>query len=290
MPQNVTASASDTLCGLAAKFGFLNCDPLRADPANASFLSRPLKAGDIVTIPDRVLTILEKAAEKLHIFKRKAIPPPSIRFVHGSPDKPYRDDFTLTFLNVSNYVPDKAGADGTKALPKGFGFDKIGHADPDIFKIEVVDPNAGSEVMAELEALKPTFAADGSINGHESFSDAQANLRKIKVQCKKVSNPNYKGFRSRYMRLVVDEVDMKAISGDPVATDGKAQGLFTSDMADGNNGDADKVEILDQLVQATYVVKGCKAADPNKCKVQTRLELAPDKLRIKLCFHVFRTT
>ena len=291
MPTTVIATAGqDSLCNIAMQAGFLNCAPLRAEPANAAFLTRDLQDGDVVTVPDIVTKEEGRPSEKRHRFQLKTAPPVQIRFVHGSPDKPYRDDATLAFLNVSNYVPDKAGADGTKDLPKGFGFNQFGHADPDTFKVEVVDPSGGSELMAELEALKPKFAADGAINGHEPFSDAQANLRKIKVQCKKVSSPTYKGFRSRYLRLVVDEVDMKAISKDPVATDGTAQGLFTSDMADGNNADADKVEILDQVVQATYVIKGCKASDPNKCKVRAHLELAPDKQRIKLCFHVFRAT
>lgn len=292
MPTIVDANDGDNLCSLAIAAGFLDCGQIRSDPANAGkeFLTRDLKKGDVVTIPDIKKNILAKAAEMLHKFKKKNAPPIQIRFVHGSRDTPYRDDTKLTFLNVSNYVPDKAGADGTQTLPKGFGFNQNGHDDQDTYKVEVVDPRGGSEVMVELEALKPTFAVGGSINGHESFSDAQANLRKIKVQCKKVSNPNYKGFRSRYLRLVVDEVDIKAISSDPVATDGTAQGLFTSDMADGNDGDADKVEILDQLVQATYVIKNCKASAPHKCKVRDRVEIAPDKQRIKLCFHVFRAT
>ncbi|HEV8541672.1 MAG TPA: hypothetical protein VGR78_04720 [Verrucomicrobiae bacterium] len=290
MPETVTAAAEDTLCTIAARFGFLNCDALRADPANAPFLNRPLQAGDIVTIPDIVLNVLDKANEKLHEFVRKGIPAPSIRFVHGSPDKPYKDDASLTFLNVSNYVSDKAGNDGRSALPTGFNFNAFGHADPDTFKVEVVEPNGGADLEIELEALKPVLAADGSITGHESFADAQANLRKMKVKCQKVTSPTYKGYRSRYLRLVVDEEDLKAISGDPLRTDGTAQGLFTSDMADGNNGDADKIEILDQLVRATYVLKDCKAADPNKCKVQASVPLAPDKQKIKLCFHVFRTT
>src|SRR5687768_15342447 len=110
MPQQtVVAAITDTLCTLAARFGFLNCDPLRALPENAAFLNRPLQDGDIVTIPEIVQNILDKAAEQLHVFERKGIPAPSIRFTHGSPDKPYKDDFSLTFLNVSNYVSDKAG-------------------------------------------------------------------------------------------------------------------------------------------------------------------------------------
>ena len=62
------------------------------------------------------------------------------------------------------------------------------------------------------------------------------------------------------------------------------------ELADGNNGDADKIEILDQLVRATYVLKGCKAAAPNQCQVRAELPIGPNRQRIKVCFHLFRTT
>ena len=290
MPQTIVAAATDTLCTLAAQFGFLNCDPLRALAENAAFLNRPLQSGDVVTIPDILQNILDKAVEQLHVFERQNVPIPSIRFTHGSPDKPYKDDFSLTFLNVSNFIANKAGRNGKSNLPTGFGFNQLGHDDPDTFKVEVVEPKGGADLEIELEALKPVLAPDGSILRHEPFTDPQANLRKIKVKCEKVKSATYKGYRSRYMRLLTDEEDMKAISGDPVKTDGTAQGLFTSDMADGNNGPEDKVEILDQLVQATYVLKNCPAADPNKCKVVATLPLAPLKQRIRLCFHILRAT
>jgi hypothetical protein len=290
MPKTVTAAAGDTLCTLATKAGFLNCDALRAEGANASFLNTALKAGDIVTIPDIKIKDLIKAVENIHEFVRKGVPSPAIRFTHGSPDKPYKDDASLTFLNVSNFVSNKAGDDGKAAFPAGFGFNKHGHADIDAFKVEVVEPAGGADLMIELEALKPIYAPDGTVSGHESFSDAQAALRKIKVKCQKVSSPTYKGYRSRYLRLVTDEEDLKTLSGSPVKTDGTAQGLFVSDMADGNNGDADKVEILDQVVRATYVLKGCKAADPHKCKVVAELSLAPNKHRIRLFLNLFRAT
>jgi hypothetical protein len=290
MPETVIAAATDTLCTIASRFGFLNCDPLRADPANAAFLNRPLRDGDVVTVPDIVLNILEKAVEQLHVFLRKGIPAPSIRFVHGSKDKPYKDDLTLTFLNVSNYISDKAGKDGKGNLPKGFGFNQLGDDDLDTFKVEVVEPNGGADLEIELEALKPVYAPDGTVLRHEPFTDAQAGLRKLKVKCEKVKSAKYKGYRSRYMRLVTDEEDLKAISGNPVRADGTAQGLFTSDMADGNAGAADKVEILDQLVQATYILKNCPAGGADKCKVQATLPIGPLKQRIKLCFHLFRST
>src|SRR5688572_22406007 len=163
MPQTIVASATDTLCTLAAQFGFLNCDPLRALAENAAFLNRPLQSGDVVTIPDIVQNILDKAAEQLHIFERENVPIPSIRFTHGSPDKPYKDDFSLTFLNISNFIANKAGRNGKGNLPTGFGFNQLGHDDPDTFKVEVVEPKGGANREIELEALKPVLAPDGSI-------------------------------------------------------------------------------------------------------------------------------
>jgi hypothetical protein len=52
MSRQVKARDGDALCGIAIAAGFINCAPLRADPANSTLLSRPLVAGDIVTVPD----------------------------------------------------------------------------------------------------------------------------------------------------------------------------------------------------------------------------------------------
>ena len=44
MPTKVTARAGDCLCGIAADFGFFNCEPLRALPENAAYLDRDARA------------------------------------------------------------------------------------------------------------------------------------------------------------------------------------------------------------------------------------------------------
>ena len=56
------------------------------------------------------------------------------------------------------------GRDGRQAMPTGFGFDRHGDADLDTFKVEVVDPGAGNDTVdVTVQALKPRYAADGSI-------------------------------------------------------------------------------------------------------------------------------
>lgn len=294
MPKVVEARSGDTLCTLAIANGFLNCDPLRSEGANAALVKelekRPLRKGDKVTIPDIKKNKHDKGTDKKHPFKRKGVPPPSLRFVDDQKKPKYQDDRTIDdFLNVSNYVCNKTGADGTKAFPTAYGHNADAAQDPDSFKIEAVDPGASAdEIEVELMALKPVYKADGSIEKHEAFTDADASKRKIKVKCKKL-DAKLKGYRSRYLRLVTDEADLKELSGDPVKADGTAQGLFTSDMADGTEAN-DVYEILDQVVQAKYVIQGCKASD--KCTLYATLPVGnpANERRIRLCFHVFRST
>ena len=147
MPTKVTAKNGDCLCGIAVDYGFIDCQPLRDVAENASLLSRPLADGDEVTIPDLVVEEFSRAVDTKHTFKIKSSPPFNIRFVHGSPDLPYRQDTDVLTLHVSNFVTNLAGADGLKTFPAGYGFNDDGHQDPDTFKIEVWDPAApGPEV------------------------------------------------------------------------------------------------------------------------------------------------
>jgi hypothetical protein len=275
VPTVVTARDGDTLCGIAIDAGFLDCDLLRAEAANSPLLDRPLRSGDQVTVPDRKTKTTSKATEARHRFLKRNSPPVSIRFVHGSPDKKYLHDDTLTVLNVSNYVTDKGGRQGNAAFPTGFGFDQDGHEDEDSFKVEVVDPAASGSVDVVLEALRPLFAADGSIDHHDTFAGAAdaAKRRLDPLPCKQVSS-GHVAFRSRYLRLVVDEVDANP------------QGLLVTDMVAA--GDP-KVEILDQNVRATYVVKGCKAPAASKCRVTATLPLDRGQA-MDLAFRIMRAT
>jgi len=294
----VPANDGDTLCGIASQYGFPNCERLREVEANEPFRNRTLRSGDVVQVP-----VLERRnedgreVEVRHEFQRRGIPAPTMRYVHGSRTRRCRSDRALTFLNISNYRSDRGGQNATNAFPNRFGFRRNGHADPDTFKIEVVDPGAQSDtVNVTLEAIKPVYAADGSIDYenvvYEQFAagDPDADKRSVTITCQKISNRNRTRLRSRYLRLVVDDQDFAALSGDPIRTDGTAQGLLVSDMADGNDGANDNLEILDQRIRATYELRNCPAtAGQQKCRVVAELPFEEGiRRRIKLCVHVFR--
>jgi hypothetical protein len=288
MPTLVTAKNGDCLCGIASDFGFFDCKPLRDLPENSTLLSRELRDGDQVTVPDLAVEDHPRAIDTKHTFKVKTSPPVNIRFVHGSPTLPYRDDTTTAVLNVSNFVTNLGGATGLLPFPTGFGFNVDGHDDPDTFKVEVWDPAAGASVNVKLEALKPVYTADpatGALTATSfvEFGDAQRRIDAL--VCNVVSAGTNNTYRSKYMRLVVDEVDRDEPS---VA----GQVLFVSDMADGLGtgaaGDNDSVEILDQMVRATYEVQRCTGAP--KCKVSVVAPIGGDeRQRVRLHFYIIRS-
>ena len=278
MPTTVFANDGDTLCGLAIDAGFENCQPLRDEPLNQgrSFLSRPtLKTGDFVTIPDKKLKHEAKGVDTKHKFLKKTAPRVSVRFVHGSKDKKYLDDDTLTVLNVSNFVTNQAGADGTHAFPRGkFGFDADGDADVDAFKVEVVDPKASGSLNIVLEALKPAKQADGTTQFQSITGVPDAALRKIDpLQCKQVK-AGLAAFRTPYLRLVVDQPDQAAEAG---------QTLLTADTVDAGD---ETLEILDQHVRASYEITRCPATP--KCKASADLPIGTNRQRAKVAVHILQ--
>jgi hypothetical protein len=277
MPKVVTARDGDTLCGLAIDAGFIDCTRLRAEAANSALLSGSLKNGDLVTVPDLATKDESKATEKRHRFIKKNSPPVAIRFVHGSPDKKYFDDFTLNVLNVSNFVTNTGGDDGSKKFPNGFGFNPNGHADIDAFKVEVADPGAGGSVNVLLEALKPAgLNPDGSPRHIPITGVADAAQRKVSaLECPKVS-PGHVAFRSRYMRLVVDVQDFAAAPG---------QTLLTTDLVDAGEEDS---EIFDQRVRATYIVQRCPGTGGGKCRVTAAVDVGEDEKRVKVAIHILQ--
>ncbi len=286
MPTKVTARAGDCLCGIAADFGFFNCERLRALPENAAYLDRELNENEEVTVPDLAVEDHSRATDTKHTFKLKTSPPVKIRFVHGSPNLPYRDDTETKTLHISNFVTNLAGANGLKPFPTGYGYHDDGHADPDTFKVEVWDPKAGASVNVKLEALKPGYTAnpDGTfrVASYTPFTDAG---RKIDaLVCNVVSSTTSNTYRSKYMRLVVDEQDLAA-----PGTAGQL--LLVTDCADGLGtglpGDNDTVEILDQMVRATYVVDRCPGS--TKCRVSALVDIGgADRKRINLHFYAIR--
>jgi len=306
--RKVPAKDGDCLCGIAARFGFLHCKRVRQaqkEKKNESILNRPLRSGDDVWVPTlERRTVGGKQVEERHVFRRRGIPAPMIRFVHGSKSTPYRLDYSLNLLNISKYVSNQGGLSHTPPPPfptfwDQFGFNKWADEDHDAFKIEVVDPKAGSNLVdVTLEALKPRYKVFGPIGSiavndegkkiYESFAppDPDSDKRSITVKCEKVGGAKQTRFRSRYLRLVVDDQDWTVLA--PGGNNGKAQGLLVTDMADGNNGPNDRLEILDQRIRATYELRNCPApAGQQKCRVTKDLPLKKDK-RIKLCVHVFK--
>ena len=283
MPTVVNANDGDTLCGLAIDAGFVDCQPLRDEPQNQGkdFLNRPtLKAGDVVVIPEKKVKQTDKSTNTTNVFVKKTAPKVSIRFVHGSANLPYLQDATLAALEISNYETNLAGRNGRHNLPTSFGFNADGDADPDTFKVEVVDPAAGGSVNAVLDALKPVYKPDGTVDHVEQFAGAQAGSRTLNVVCNKVSSGV--AYRSKYLRLVSDEVDQASVP---------AQSLLVTDMADGSgtgkHTDNDTVEILDQQVRASYSVNRCPG--PKKCTVTAQVAVGVTRSRIKLAFHAFRS-
>ena len=279
MPSLVTAQDGDCLCTIAIDSGFLNCQPLRDEGANAALLNRDLVAGDIVTVPDVDPGGSGGGTDQRHVFVRRTAPPVSIRMVHGSPNIPYLQDETSPLLHISNHQTTRGGLEDASVLPAGFGFNQLGHDDPDTFKIEVVDPQASSPVNVKLEALRqvllPTFDF-----GHDVFPAAERGRRtNDPLECQIVSSGV--AFRSRYMRLVTDETDVAALPN---------QTLLVTDMTD--QGDS-TLEILEQAVRATYVLQNCPV---QLCKVSTTVEVGntagprKPRTRLRMAVHILNLT
>ena len=287
MPTTVNAVKGDTLCTLAIQAGFKDCAPLRALGENAAFLNRDLNDGDVVTIPDVDPSEVAKGTTKLHEFERLDSPPVSIRFVHGSPKTPYRQDDDVNLLHISNFRTTKGGKTGQAAFPAAFEFQQPGHDDLDTFKVEVVDPKGGGSVNVVLDAMKPIYGPDLKVIRHEPFG---VDTRRIKsLNCAKVASGV--AYRSKYLRLVVDatpdDTDVADKQSKPEQT------LLISDMADGNGtgqpGDLDTIEILDQQVRASYELKKCPGTP--KCAVRVQAPIGGDlRKKIAVAVHIYRTS
>ncbi len=179
---------------------------------------------------------------------------------------------------LSNHVTDRGGTNDGVPFPDKFEFQQPGHDDHDTFKVEVVDPAVGGTLDATLDALMPVHRLDGTI-AHVEFPGAEAAKRKLDpVTCKKVRSGV--AYRSKYLRLVVDEADKAA------KTD---QTLLTTDMTD--QGDF-TVEILEQNVRASYAISRCPG-NP-KCRISTAVPIGSDtdarkpRRRLRIAVHVLR--
>jgi hypothetical protein len=278
MPTLVTAEDGDCLCIIAISSGFLNCQPLRDEPANSGLLTRDLVAGDIVTVPDIDPGGSSGGTDQRHVFVRRNAPPVRIRLVHGSKNLPYLKDPDVPVLHISNHQTTRGGAEDGGLLPNRFGFNPLGDDDPDTFKVEVVDPQASSPVKVRLDALRRMLRPDGSF-GHDLFPAAERARRSLdQLECEIVSSGV--AFRSRYLRLVTDDTDKAALPN---------QTLLVTDMTD--EGDS-TVEILEQAVRATYTLQQCPAG---ACRVSKTTPVGdtagPRKPRtaLRMALHVLTT-
>jgi hypothetical protein len=288
MPTTVIAQVGDSLCSIAIANGFKDCKPLRDDPANASIVNNAdhpgqVQVGDVVTVPDITTNELDKPNEQLHKFKRKGVPLGEVRFVHGSPTKHFADDDTITRLNVSNMQTDQVGAgDGATTITAAQHFDAQADADPDTFKVEVHQPKGSGTLKVQLDALRPVFTG-GVLTGHQFFpgdrddATTEAGKRSLNLDCSKQGGSDR--WRSSYLRLVVDDLDKAALP---------AQTLLTTDMTD--EGD-DTVEILDQVVQASFVFTTCPGTpDKAKCRSTVQIPIGDDRKRVKMQLTILNAT
>jgi hypothetical protein len=282
MAKTVKAKIGDSLCNIAHLNGFGDCQPLRAEAANAYIMNRAedpgqLLPGDVVTIPEHVEKSVKGATEQKHKFVKRdnyAI----LRFVHGSATSKVRHDRTLKFLNVSNYITDKAGVpDGGSAMPNSSvrNFNSDADKDPDTFKVEVLDIDATGDLTVELEVLRPVYDAAGTVTGHTRFPSSIRGFRLLTATASKQGSSNR--FRTCYLRLVTDAAD-KAAAND--------QTLLASDIYDPADADAKRVEILDQQVKASYTIASCPQ-NP-KCKSTVILPIGTDRRRMRIAVHILR--
>ncbi len=281
MPTTQTAQAGDSLCNIAFMNGLPDCTALRAESANASIVNRAVdpaqvKPGNIVTIPDFLEKQEDGSTEKKHVFVKRGTMA-TIRFTHGSPNLPYANDPSLVVLNISNYSTDRGNnPDGSSPFP-AFDFRRFhthGDRDRDTFKVEVLDLRASGLLDVEIEALCPVYNAAGAVTGHKAFTDADAAQRKLASKAEKQGSTQR--FRTGYLRLVTDKVDKAGAD---------KQTIMVSDLVDANQK---QVEILDQLVRASYVIPSC-TQNP-KCKAIVELPVGTDRRRLRVAVHVLRLT
>jgi hypothetical protein len=164
----------------------------------------------------------------------------------------------VTSVGISFYPPNKAGSQNaawqefrfsgfSDTFPTSFD-DHAGAAlDPGAFRVEVQDPNLEAKIIyVTLEALRPQYDANGRVTGWAEFAGEERKRRSlVNVECVPTSGDPHI-YRSRYLRLVVDEFDHQALAA-------TKQGLLVSDMVTWDSSDDDdKVEILDQKIRVYY--------------------------------------
>jgi hypothetical protein len=290
--KEVTAHDDDTLCTIAVENGFRDCKKVRA--VNEKYQTRPVRAGEKVKIPEVTKKQESGATEQTHEFERPGLPKRRIWIIQDynrSTPKEATGD-AQPQLAVSNYVPTRQGVGYTTADwvdQTETDYVEAATADPDHFKLLVLDPKAAKDGQAKitvnLRTEKPKLKSDDptQIERWEAVTEAtQAKLENI--ECERVEETDY--YKSCYLRLVVDDDDTKLKrpwGRNDTTTDSGAdvskQTLVTPTVTD------KKVEILDLRVQAERMQENCPEANADaKCRVLTLADVGKDEkvLRIKV--------
>jgi hypothetical protein len=165
-------------------------------------------------------------------------------------------------------------------FPSSFGFNEVASLDPNVFRVEVRDENTDADVVkVTLEALKPVYVADEASEWVNFPAGERARRALVEVECRALEDDKSR-YRSRYLRLVLDESDRDALGG-------AKQGLLVTDL-----DEEPAVEILDQRVKVTYdptpsgvLHDGIPKPSVN-AKRKTLSVGAENRRRIRLFFHL----
>jgi len=296
------ADAGETLCQLAVRFGFTDCDRLRPHNPHIPASRGRLDQGEEVQIPERKKRTEHGAVEQRHVFSLDLEQLPRIEFIYESgrgygvdtqDHKPRPDlDPKRSELAISNHVVDRGG-DGT--VPGNFpdenffGYNADASADPDHFKVQVFAPrlpDTQQRVRVNLYAMRPAlwgpsdlFDETQEIRVHpHKFRRPFASLggvdRELRdVICERIPDTDY--FRSPYLRLVTTEASRNQRP---------RQTLLLTDFVSELVPDYERyyTEILHQRVEAEALLKACKH---NTCGVNHMVRLAPEQT-LHLAIHV----
>ncbi len=303
-----TAQKLISMCEIAIRSGFANCDRLRSiNAGNGHMVGRArLTAGDQVIVPPRQERVERGPTGTLHTFQLDQEFLPRIEFIredgHGyGRNNPPMDaaeqqkrggnfrpemDPVINELNLTNYVANRGGTNAvTNNFPRddaaGFAFVQVGSDDPDHFKVQVIAPRipaARTEVEVTLIALKPHYFKK-TVNGKDFVehaprfytrpADAPAGGIPRRVTVKCRRIGKTDFFRSPYLRLVPTDSDRTARPN---------QFLLVSDYFDepgAPNHEKFYIEILHQKVEAEALLAACKRTGPEHCGVYKIVDVNP---------------
>ncbi len=278
MAYTVQARKGDSLCSVAIREGFNNCSTLRTTKGNEAYTGGTLNEGDAVTIPGtwEAPVFGSIATGRRWTVRWARHPIPQIRLLRGAQDLGADWGKPLTELRISNYVSGSADRAAKTKFPAGCRYDPAGYADPDAFQVVVWDPFPWkTDREARLQALAPVYA-NRKPTGWKPFAGEEGKRRSLTVPLRREGNRlTNTYFRSAYLRLVVDEVDAKAMAG---------QGLLVTHL-DSDAG----MEILDQNVLAVYPIGSCEQTGGAHCVAWTEVPLARGTF-VRLAVRVLRGT